>query len=161
MTDSSDWKIVRLSTLIPIRSHVNRHLSVVVHLGENDEFVTDKCSLSLTERNRRNFGFYIKPIRDFKKIKNRPIKSTPGLCGFWKGYRRPSIKVGRFLQNFFELCCCFLFGSGVIHYSLLKFLRHSFFRKILYSEYSNAKQSLCIFFFKPLFIIHYSGPLEF
>ncbi|XP_068726460.1 uncharacterized protein, partial [Montipora capricornis] len=100
MTDSSDWKIVRLSTLIPIRSHVNRHPSVVVNLDDHDEFVTDKCSLSLTERNRRNFGFYIKPIRDFKKIKNqkiqvwfRPIKSTPGLCGFWKGYRLPSIKV--------------------------------------------------------------------
>ena len=128
MTDSSDWKFVRLSTLIPIRSHVNRHPSVVVNLDDHDEFVTDKCSLSLTERNRRNFGFYIKPIRDFKKIKNqkiqvwfRPIKSTPGLCGFWKGYRLPSIKVGRFLQNFFELCCCFRFGGGVIHYSLLKF----------------------------------------
>ncbi|XP_015757096.1 PREDICTED: uncharacterized protein LOC107336222 [Acropora digitifera] len=100
MTDTSSWKFIRMRTLVPIRSHVHRRPSVVVNLDDHDEFVTDKCRLSLTEKNRRKFGFYIKPIRDFKKMKNKkievwfkPIKSTPGLCSFWKGYRLPHIKV--------------------------------------------------------------------
>ena len=100
MTDTSSWKFIRIRTLVPIRSHVHRRPSVEVNLDDHDEFVTDKCRLSLTEKNRRKFGFYIKPIRDFKKMKNKkievwfkPIKSTPGLCGFWKGYRLPHIKV--------------------------------------------------------------------
>lgn len=106
MTDTSSWKFIRIRTLVPIRSHVHRRPSVEVNLDDHDEFVTDKCRLSLTEKNRRNFGFYIKPIRDFKKMKNKkievwfkPIKSTPGLCGFWKGYRLPHIKVSGSSSN--------------------------------------------------------------
>ena len=56
--------------------------------------------MTLTERNRKNYGFYLKPVRDFRKLKRSnvhayfsPIRSTPGLCGFWKGYTLPPIKV--------------------------------------------------------------------
>ena len=100
MTDSSSWKLIKLRSFVPIRSHVHRNCAVVIKLAQHDRFVTDKCRLRLTEKNRRKYGFYIKPVKDFRKLKRqnirvefRPIRSTPGLCGFWKGYKLPSIKV--------------------------------------------------------------------
>ena len=100
MTDSSSWKLIRLRSFIPIRSHARRNSAVVINLERHGRFVTDKCFMRLTERNRRNFGFYIKPVRDFRKLRRRnirvrfrPIRKTPGFCGFWKGYRLPSIQV--------------------------------------------------------------------
>ena len=100
MTDSSSWKLIRLRSFIPIRSHARRNSAVVINLERHGRFVTDKCFMRLTERNRRNYGFYIKPVRDFRKLRRRnirvrfrPIRKTPGFCGFWKGYRLPSIQV--------------------------------------------------------------------
>ena len=106
MTDSSSWKLIKLRSFVPIRSHVRRNCAVVIKLAQHDRFVTDKCRLRLTEKNRRKYGFYIKPVKDFRKLKRqnvrvefRPIRSTPGLCGFWKGYKLPSIKVRNNLEN--------------------------------------------------------------
>ena len=100
MTDSSSWKLITLRSFIPIRSHARRNSAVVINLERHGRFVTDKCFMRLTERNRRNYGFYIKPVRDFRKLRRRnirvrfrPIRKTPGFCGFWKGYRLPSIQV--------------------------------------------------------------------
>ena len=100
MTDSSSWKLIRIRSFIPIRSHARRNSAVVINLERHGRFVTDKCFMRLTERNRRNYGFYIKPVRDFRKLRRRhirvrfrPIRKTPGFCGFWKGYRLPSIQV--------------------------------------------------------------------
>lgn len=100
MTDSSSWKLIRIRSFIPIRSHALRNSAVVINLERHGRFVTDKCFMRLTERNRRNYGFYIKPVRDFRKLRRRhirvrfrPIRKTPGFCGFWKGYRLPSIQV--------------------------------------------------------------------
>ena len=100
MTDSSSWKLIRLRSFIPIRSHARRNSAVLINLERHGRFVTDKCFMRLTERNRRNYGFYIKPVRDFRKLRRRnirvrfrPIRKTPGFCGFWKGYRLPSIQV--------------------------------------------------------------------
>lgn len=100
MTDSSSWKLIRLRSFIPIRSHARRNSAVLINLERHGRFVTDKCFMRLTERNRRNYGFYIKPVRDFRKLRRRnirvrfrPLRKTPGFCGFWKGYRLPSIQV--------------------------------------------------------------------
>lgn len=100
MTDSSSWKLIRLRSFIPIRSHARRNSAVLINLERHGRFVTDKCFMRLTERNRRNYGFYIKPVRDYRKLRRRnirvrfrPIRKTPGFCGFWKGYRLPSIQV--------------------------------------------------------------------
>ena len=125
MTDSSSWKLIRLRSFIPIRSHVRRNSAVVINLEQHDRFVTDKCSMRLTERNRRNYGFYIKPVRDFRKLKRRnirvwfrPIRSTPGFCGFWKGYRLPSIRVNNrdCVCLFVCLLTCLLSDANVCVY---------------------------------------------
>ena len=106
MTDSSSWKLIKLRTLIPIRSHARRNSAVVINLQRHGRFVADKCSFRLTETNRKKYGFYIKPVRDFRRLKRRnirvrfrPIRTTPGLCSFWKGYRLPSIKVNNHIFN--------------------------------------------------------------
>ena len=100
MTDSSGWKLIRLRSLVPIRCRGRRSCSVIIKFQSHTRFVTDRCKMTLTERNRKNYGFYLKPVRDFRKLKRSnvrayfsPIRSTPGLCGFWKGYTLPPIKV--------------------------------------------------------------------
>lgn len=104
MTDSSGWKLIKLRTSVPIRCRGRRRCSVGLKLESHSRFVTDRCRMMLTERNRKNYGFYVKPVRDFRKLKRQnirihfsPIRSTPGLCGFWKGYRLPPIKVNNVL----------------------------------------------------------------
>lgn len=100
MTDSSGWKLIKLRTSVPIRCRGRRRCFVGLKLESHSRFVTDRCRMMLTERNRKNYGFYVKPVRDFRKLKRQnirihfsPIRSTPGFCGFWKGYRLPPIKV--------------------------------------------------------------------
>ena len=115
MTDSSGWKLIKLRSFIPIRCRGRRRCSVNVKLQSHTRFVTDRCRMTLTERNRKNYGFYVKPVRDFRKLKRQnirvhfsPIRSTPGLCGFWKGYRIPPIRVIMDLTCFFKFKCVFL-----------------------------------------------------
>lgn len=107
MTDSSGWKQIKLRTSIPIRCRGRRRCSVGLKLESHSRFVTDRCRMMLTERNRKNYGFYVKPVTDFRKLKRQnirihfsPIRNTPGLCGFWKGYRLPPIKVTSFNMTF-------------------------------------------------------------
>ena len=117
MTDSSGWKQIKLRTSIPIRCRGRRRCSVALKLESHSRFVTDRCRMILTERNRKNYGFYVKPVRDFRKLRRQnirvhfsPIRSTPGLCGFWKGYRLPPIKVNNDLTFFCKYvhACIFL-----------------------------------------------------
>lgn len=104
MTDSSGWKLIKLRTSVPIRCRGRRRCSINLKLQSHSRFVTDRCRMMLTERNRKNYGFHVKPVRDFRKLRRQnirvhfsPIRSTPGLCGFWKGYRLPPIKVNNSL----------------------------------------------------------------
>ena len=109
MTDSSGWKLIKLRTSVQIRCRGRRRCSINLKLQSHSRFVTDRCRMMLTERNRKNYGFYVKPVRDFRKLRRQnirvhfsPIRSTPGLCGFWKGYRLPPIKVNNVLTCLFE-----------------------------------------------------------
>lgn len=99
MSDSSSWKQIRVQSFIPLRCQGVR-TSLVINMKSHGHFVTDKCRLRLTERTRRNYNFRVKGLVDFRKlgrkkysIKFSPVRSTPGICRFWKGYRLPSIKV--------------------------------------------------------------------
>lgn len=112
MTDSSGWKLIKLRTSVPIRCRGRRRCSINLKLQSHSRFVTDRCRMMLTERNRKNYGFHVKPVRDFRKLRRQnirvhfsPIRSTPGLCGFWKGYRLPPIKVNNNLTCLFEWLC--------------------------------------------------------
>ena len=125
MTDSSGWKLIKLRTSVPIRCRGRRRCSVALKLESHSRFVTDRCRMILTERNRKNYGFYVKPVRDFRKLRRQnirvhfsPIRSTPGLCGFWKGYRLPPIKVNNDLTFSFVSVYIHVFLQACIFCSL-------------------------------------------
>lgn len=101
ISENSPWKFIKTTGFVPIGCYGRRiGCSVVVPISKHDDYVTDKCSLKMTERSRKKYGFYVKAVKDFKKSGKKsmilhfgPIRTRPGGSKFWLNYRLPSIKV--------------------------------------------------------------------